>query len=80
MVTGSSELLQHAQGARCSDSPGVLQNFYITIFLKNSFGKQKLLCIEPAVLNMVTASQEPRANFSSCLACQRIPGSGGTCY
>jgi hypothetical protein len=39
MVTGSSELLQLAQGTRCSDSPGVLQNFVINIFLKaNHFG------------------------------------------
>ena len=35
MVTGSSEFLLHAQGARCSDSLGVLQNFVISIFYCN---------------------------------------------
>ena len=30
MVTGSSELLQHAQGACCSEALGVLLNFYIS--------------------------------------------------
>ena len=33
MVTGSSELLQHAQGARCSEALGVLLNFVISISL-----------------------------------------------
>lgn len=32
VVTGSSEFLLYAQGARCSDSPGVLLNFVINIF------------------------------------------------
>ena len=39
---------------------------------------EEMLCIEPAVLNTVTASQEPREYFIGILAVSMLPGSGGS--